>query len=377
MRREPQTMTTTSDQLDKLVARLQTVRDEELTSESASPRANALFERIVAEPGGEAAIAAHPIRRPRVRPRWLVAAAGLATAGAVLVLAIGVSPSPEVVTPAAAALRQAADVARAQDGVPPGHYLYVRSANANLALGSVLVDASDPEGATIDCCEAFVPQIRELWLGDEPGDALVREREAGAPEFLSDEERERWIALGRPELEAKTPFSGILAGIPARSWYDGPLDLPSDADEMYEEFRQIAERDRPEPGVSFDVHVSRAMFGHFSDVLRESRATPEQRAAAYEALARVPGIVLVGETTDRVGRRGIAVGLDIVDNEPSGFLFRHVLVFDPVTADLLEERREVLPGNRYRGLPAGTIEAYATYEYGVADALGKRAATQN
>lgn len=376
MRRKGHTMSTKSDQLDHLVARLQTVHDEDLTSESGSPHAEALFERIVAELGGEADVSPPPSRRPRVGRRWLVAAASLATAGAVLAIAIGVGPSPEVVTPAAAALRQAADVARAQDAIPPGRYLYVRSANANLAFGYVLVDPADPEDATIDCCEAFVPQVRELWLGDEPGDALLREREAGAPQFLSDEERERWIALGRPALEAKTPFSGILAGIPARSWYDGPLDLPSDAGAIYEQFEEDAEADHAAPGAPTDVDVGGSMFLHFSDVLREARATPEQRAAAYEALARVPGIVLVGETTD-LGRRGIAVGLDIVDNEPSGFLFRHVLVFDPETADLLEERREVLPGNRYRGLPAGMIEAYATYEYEVVGALGRRPAASS
>jgi len=306
----------------------------------------------------------------------VIPAVGLATAVALVVIAIGVGPSADTVTPAAAALREAADAARAQDGIPPGKYLYVRSVNANLAFGSVLVDPSDPEGPTIECCEAFVPHVREMWLGDEPGDAKLHERSASDPEFLSDEERERWIRLGRPELEAKTPFSGILAGIPARSWYHGPLDLPSDADAIYEQFEQDAEGDSPEPGVPFDIHVSRAMFGHFSDLLREARATPEQRAAAYEALARVPGVILVGKTTDRFGRRGIGVGMDIIDTDPTGFDLRYVLVFDPATADLLEERRKVLSGNRHRGLPAGMIEAYATYDYAVVGTLGKRPASR-
>jgi hypothetical protein len=370
-------MRTKSDQLDHLVARLQRVRDEDLALESGSPHAELLFERIVAGLDGDAEISAPPRRRPRVGWRGLVAAAGLAAAAVGLSLAIRVGPSPEVATPAAAALRQAANVARAQDGIAPSQYLYVRSANANLAFGSVPADPADPEGAAIDCCEAFMPQVRELWLGDGSGDALLRERKAGAPQFLSEAERERWIALGRPTLEAKTPFSGILAGIPARSWYDGPLDLPSDADAIYEEFKEDAEADHAAPGAPTDVDVGGSMFLHFSDVLREARATPEQRAAAYEALARVPGIVLVGETTDRLGRRGIAVGLDIVDNEPSGFRFRHMLVFNPRTAELLEERREVLPGNRYRDLRAGMIEAYATYEYGVVGALGERPAPQS
>jgi hypothetical protein len=118
--------------------------------------------------------------------------------------------------------------------------------------------------------------------------------------------------------------------------------------------------------------MTNSMFHHFSDVLREARATPEQRAAAYEALARVPGVILVGEVTDHFGRQGVAVAIDIVDNEPTGFLYRYMLVFDPETADLLEERREVLPGNRYRNLPAGMVEAYSTYDYEVVDVLGER-----
>ncbi len=358
----------TSNHLDELVARLQPVRDEDLAREASSEDADALFARIVAQ--RDDVRGSQPLRDPLRRGRrWLIAAAATALAATVALLAIDAGPSPEVVSPAAAALRDAADTARAQDGIPPGKYLYVRSANATLAIGAV--DDSNPE-RYLDCCEALVPHDRELWLGDEPGDARLRERRAGSLKFLSEEERERWIRLGRPRLEAKTPFSGILAGIPPRAWYDGPLDLPSDADEIYEQFEQAAERSTREPGVPFDVHVRTAMFQHFSDVLREARATPEQRAAAYEALARVPGLTLLGEVTDHLGRSGVAVALDVVDNEPSGFLYRYVLVFDPETADLLEERREILSGNRYRGLPAGTTEAYATYEYAVVGALGER-----
>jgi hypothetical protein len=350
-----------TDRLDELVAGLQVVRDEDLLAETRSAASRSLFAQVVAGPGGLPRVRRGPGSR-----RWLVAV-GLATAGAVAAFAIGIGPSPEAVTPAGAALREAAAAARAQDGVPAGKYLYIRSVNASLALG--FVDSTHPEGLNSQCCNAFVPHVREVWLGDEPGDARLRERRAGAPQFLSAEERERWIRLGRPELESKTPFSGILAGIRPRDWYHGPLELPSDADAIYEQFKQTAEADTPVPGVPDETRVTWSMFHHFSDVLREARATPEQRAAAYEALARAPGVVLVGDTTDHFGRRGIGVAIDILENEPSGFLYRYVLVFDSATADLLEERREVLPGNRFRDLPAGTVEAYATYEYGVVATL--------
>src|SRR5919109_5276869 len=357
-------MRTRNSHLGELVARLQTVRDEDLLAESSSPQAHALFERIVAS-DREAQGA------PRGTRRLLAAAAALVTVGAAVVaVSIGVGPSPEAVTPAAAALRQAAAGARTQDGIPPGSYLYVRSQNATLAGGYWLDERLDPETSLgVDCCEALVPQVRELWLGDHAGDALLRERTSGNPQFLNEADRKRWIELGRPQLVAKTPFSGVLAGVP-RSWYEGPLNLPADGNAVYEQFKRDAEADHSAPGAPTDVDVGGSMFLHFSDVLREARTTPEQRAAAYEALARVPGVIPLGESTDRFGRRGIAVAFDFVDNEP--FLFRHVLVFDPKTGNLLEERREVLQGSRYRGLPAGLVDAYATYEYGVVDALGQR-----
>jgi hypothetical protein len=345
-----------------LVARLQPVRDEDLELESTSMRAEALFEQIAAGPHDDTLVSQRLHGSSRRRWRWLIAVAAAAVIGTVALLTIDGGRAPELATPAAAALRDAAHAARAQDGIPPGAYLYVRSDNAVLAFGN--------DGPAHDCCEALVPHVRELWLGDEPGDARLRERREGGLQFLTEQERERWIRLGRPELEAKTPFSGILAGIPDGAWYDGPLDLPADAGAVYEEFEKDAEADHGQPGAPVDVDVGGSMFLHFSDVLREARATPEQRATAYEALARVPGVVLIGETTDRFGRRGVAVAMDFLDNEP--FLFRHVLVFDPATADLLEERNEVLPGNQHRGLGAGLIESYATYEYAVVGALGER-----
>lgn len=361
-------MSTRSNQLDNLVARLQPVRDEDLISERDSAVAGALFERIVDGLDAEA-----PPTRSRPGRRWFIPAfVGLTAVGVVVAFAIGVGPSADRVTPAAAALQEAAEAARAQDAILPGKYLYVRSENASLSFGDVPVDPSDPEGPTLECCEALVSHVREMWLGDEPGDARLRERRVGELQFLSDQERERWIQLGRPELESKTPFSGILVGLPARGWYQGPLELPSDADAIYEQFKRDAEADQSAPGAPVDVDVGGSMFFHFSDVLREGRATPEQRAAAYEALARVPRVILLGDVVDRLGRPGVAVAMDVKYNPPSGHHFRTILVFDPETAELLEERQEVLPSNRYRGLPAGLIEAYATYEYAVVGRIGER-----
>ena len=100
-----------------------------------------------------------------------------------------------------------------------------------------------------------------------------RERVSGDPQFLDERDRQRWIELGRAALVAKTPFSGVLEDLPP-AWYDGPLDLPSDGDAVYEQFEEDAEASTRAPG-TLGVDLGGSMFLHFADVLREARATPE------------------------------------------------------------------------------------------------------
>ncbi len=127
----------TSNQLDDLVARLQPVRDEDLAggSEVAECTRRSSSESWPTSTAMSRSSKAPLDRRPRHGRRWLIAAVAAARSRVVALLAIDVGPSPETVTPAAAALREAADVARAQDGIPLGRYLYVRSVNASLTMG--------------------------------------------------------------------------------------------------------------------------------------------------------------------------------------------------------------------------------------------------
>ena len=95
------------------------------------------------------------------------------------------------------------------------------------------------------------------------------------------------------------------------------------------------------------------MFTLVGDALRETAATPAQRAALYEVAARIDGVQLVGPVRDSAGRAGTAVSLDAHG-------IRFTLVLDPDTSSLLEEREVALPGNSY-GYPAGLRTGWATY----------------
>ena len=95
------------------------------------------------------------------------------------------------------------------------------------------------------------------------------------------------------------------------------------------------------------------MFQLAGEALADPRATPAQRAALFEVLARVPGVVALGSRTDALGRRGLAFTMrDELD--PS----RTTLLVDPETSQLLERSTRAAPGSP---IPAGRVTWIATY----------------
>jgi hypothetical protein len=288
-------------------------------------------------------------RRPRGRRAWLVPAGSLAAAGAAAAIVfLGFGSGSGEVASAATVLREAAAVARVQ---PPavslrrGQFLYVKSVNAYLATSKYSEDLVFTVLATHE---------REIWIGPDGG--RVRET-SGEPVFLSEADREKWISADRPELR-EPPWESPIEALP-------PLDLPTDPDAVYERLEQEARdvQDAKGHGVGlYDV-----MFTLVGDSLRETNATPAQRAALYEVAARIPGVELVGRVTDRVGRAGMAVAFS---NAEVGV--RHMLIFDPETAILLGEEQITLEPNEL-GYAEGTVIGYATYvETAVVDSNRER-----
>jgi hypothetical protein len=317
-----------------LVASLASVRDDELAGEAHSPKARALLAEIIATPP-EAALPAAPRKRTAARTQtrglgWLaLPAAGLTLAAAVAVV---VATGGKGTEPASAAtvLHRAATVARLQrpQVLGPGQYLYTKSINAGTVttVGGPL--------ATAGPYTYLVPHVREIWLG--PAGGRLYET-SGRPRFLTARDRERWVAAGRPDL-TEPPSENKLS--PTR-----PLRLPSEPDSLYLRLKRDA--------VGHGSGLASEMFTLVGDSLRETDATPAQRAALFEVAARIPGVELVGEVTDPAGRSGVAVAM-------SEQGVRETLIFDPKTSALLAEEEVALAGNRY-GYSAGTRIGYAAY----------------
>jgi hypothetical protein len=273
---------------------------------------------------------------PASRHRLLVAAACLATAGAIGAL-IGLSSQGSGNAAAARVLRNIATVARAQAEPKPlkrGQFHYTKSVVAFLSGGKGWW--------------ALSPGVREFWMG--PTGGRIHER-CGKPIFPTAADRKTWIAAGRPQVTTREDS----ANIPPTH----PLDLPSDPDELYATIHDRA--------VGHGNATRPEMFTLIADSLRETGAPPSLRAALYEVAARIPGVQLVGPANDRIGRHGVAVAY--VDGKIHE---RHELIFDRRTAALLGEEYVQLDGNPY-GYPAGTVTGYSTYvSSGVVNRRGAR-----
>ncbi len=109
------------------------------------------------------------------------------------------------------------------------------------------------------------------------------------------------------------------------------------------------------------------MRGHARELDRPLRATrrdpqtPQLRATLYRALALVPGVQLLGDVHDRLGREAIGVAF----TEHTGP--RQELLLDPETAEVLNEREVV--AHRVQGIRAAVGTAVEDIVY------TKRAAT--
>ena len=306
--------------------------------------------------------------RPRVtrlwrHPRLALAVAGVALAALLVALPVGIfGGGGKVQSAAAEVLRATAEVAAEQEPVAPGRgqYLYTRSKDAYLRAFAY----SPACGRFCDASETWsllVPSERESWVSfDDSLRGRVR-TVSGKPRFISADQRAGWVAAGspplsRPERVEDSAVSG--SGMP----FDAS-ELPTDPAVLREmiEAREIQGVQGP-PGEA-------ETFVLIGDMLRGTYLPSALRAAIYELTAELPGVELLGEVEDPVGRPGIGIAFT---DERRGTT--HELIFDPETSALLGERDSLARSGAYGfEAPPGTPVGYAAYlESKVVDSVGER-----
>ncbi|MGH2626352.1 MAG: CU044_5270 family protein [Anaerolineales bacterium] len=232
---------------------------------------------------------------------------------------------------AAAALRQAATVA-AQAGA------------LSLGDGYVYTKTEAMWGFQAADWMYLRPLVREFWMAAD-GSGRIRET-VGELIFLSEADREAWEAGNFTPYALNEDFGpgGLEPQLANAS-------LPTDVDLLREEVRERAAASHPWP------RTDSQMFVVIRDLLRDPLTPPDVRAALFEVAAGLPGIELLGEMDDRVGRTGVAVAITAFPFTP--WHRQEIVIFDPATSVLLEERSVSLAP--YGDTAPPFLWGYATY----------------
>ncbi len=347
------------------------------------------------DPVPAAGVAAIPARCRGLfsRRRRLLSFAG-ATAVAAAVAGVLVLGSGPTAQPAAAEiLHETAAVAASPDGsasspLPgPGQFYYRKS--ERLELQSWIPGGAGMMGGLMTRPGAFaalMPTTQEAWTASD-GSGRIRQV-AGTPQFLTDEEQRRWEAGGSrlpspfdPEYQRKYP----LAFRHALELRRGVVDIETSPMEGFrfpdtsqlptepEALRLAVESNQ------IELHGFNLMYpsaqrldpeqtiAQLFNILTEGNPMrPQLRAAAFNALAELPGIGVDTAATDFLGRPGYAIRT--VDRTTGSL---NEFIFDPHTSEMLAERSSL--GDRRqdpfsKGLPAGlTIRKTAYLDSGVVD----------
>ena len=285
----------------------------------------------------------------------------------------------------AADLRQAAIAAEASDSAVeappgPGQFLYTKTKVAQLqgwlpkghgkgpkTNPRYFVPISDPSARY-----ALVPTLKEVWTAP---DGTTREREAlGQVEFFSGADQRLWEEAGSPPPFAYDPTEHDVgrdrSGRPvkdfaSKSWRGRRAfssvaklsRLPTEPEALRLAIENRSGGSSPVDPSPADSLRGGATVETLLEILGEPITSPALRAAAFNALAEIPGIGLERDVADVAGRQGDAISWV----RERGFGRRYI--FDPRTSEILAEAEMIFNSKAagYPGVPDDTVFRETAY----------------
>ncbi|MGD0555144.1 MAG: hypothetical protein ABSA93_09220 [Streptosporangiaceae bacterium] len=261
------------------------------------------------------------------KPRWSLAAGGLAVAGAVAVAVTGAFPAARAASAHGFLMTKSVVAARSQPVT--GTYWYVKKRDYEPAA---LTKAFKAAGQYV--YSATYAATEESWTGLTQARTIVNEDPVYS--FPSPADKSRWEADGEPPLSNEGgPPVPVTSNYPMTlHWGVGStqltmaemLKLPTTVGALE---KVIMRMDLTEIGKPSTPVIVNSTFTDYlvqwADVLLSGPARPGTKASIYRLLADQPGLHLVTGVTDPLHRTGVAVGDGAGD----------YLVIDPETAQLL------------------------------------------
>lgn len=288
-------------------------------------------------------ILATPTAASKIRHRRAITV-GVVAAAALTLVVLQVLPSPVGrPSPAAAALLNLSRVASKLPNVEPpasGQYQYTMS---------VSIDSVEYVNLTQFPFFVNYNEQRQLWVGVNGSGRLVESW--SDPTFPTTHDRSNWLRSGSPSL-AQAPVDEPMApGTGATA----PIDLwalPTDPTQLASLLTSRTIEAGP-PGALEDMT-------QVGDLLEATFAPPALRAALFKVASDFPGVLLIGPTTDHLGRMGVGLAIAQTPSDPNqGRSGLFELIFDPTTSALLGE--QTLAGSPPEGTPKGGATSLTGY----------------
>jgi len=283
------------------------------------------------------------VRRPKRRwPRAFALAPVAAALAAAYLLVGGSSHQP---SPASAALETAAlhIVALPSPTLGEGRAWYVHTRGDYLSWQSLPgVDAGT--FAWLD------HQHHKQWVSCDGARHFITTDQPGG--FVTPRDHAQWLAAGRPKLadrfelrdHADKPFY-FLGGYASCAQVRA---MPTAPDKILAAIQKnTAGSDLEPPYEALDT---------IAQTLVDAPLSAEQAAALYRTAARLPGIELLGQAHDHVGRPGLAVA---IDDHSHGY--RLVLIIDAHTGRLLGKSNIILRADPILHQPPGADVGWTVY----------------
>ncbi len=261
----------------------------------------------------------------------------------------------------------------------PGQFLYTKTKAVQLegwlprghwkgskAKPRHFVPTNDPSAR-----HALVPTTKEVWTASD-GRTRVRET-LGRVAFLKSADQGRWEEAGSPapfeydpsEHHVRREDGSLVKEYASRDWRGRHafVNVPKLAKAPTEpEALRLAIERRPSASSPVDPSPADTQRGattaeRLFEILTEPITSSALRAAAFKALAEIPGIGVEHGVTDVAGRRGDA--LPWVRERGFG----RELIFDPHTSKLLAQAEMIFgpPSTGEYGVPAGTVFRETAY----------------
>jgi len=279
----------------------------------------------------------NPKRRWSLRKSWSLSV----VVAAALVVVLGLTfllPTP---TAASAALSEIAAAAERVDPlvIPPQAFAYTRSKTTVL-----VVQPSDAFGdltVPVEGIAYLLPQTREVWIGI--GGVVQMRITTGPPSFFTPEAEAAYYSSGLDQIDqvgetVTGAVRGALSLFESRVW-------PTNPDQLKSALRSLVPPDR---GLGETVEILDLAL----DLLRETGATPELRAAVIHVLADLD-LQLLERRPDG--------SITLASTYESPLLTRDTFTLNP-NGTLLEESSALLEGNPNLSIPSGTLVFHANYK---------------